>query len=287
MLGWRSSVSLSQSSQRSSQLLCGVPFLRYIMCPRFSVHCDSFSNIRFSQLFTRRQRFPAVRRAAQVHRGQSRPGHIAHVQNRRQARNVLLAERQQGNSGKTVEAPARLQTFRWQSSGRMRILFATCKPTICTVPCTQTSVTQFRKPHKSKCRATNRRRPGHINHRVLISSSAGSPPKLTMSARIHISRIFTIPLYSSSSSLWTQPVGIYPKKYEWAASVVGMHMLGIQSPNIGGDCSLWVRSATIEFDNGHWECQVTSSDFTTQDALTSQPVRLVVRSKWKTLNFNT
>lgn len=76
-----------------------------------------------------------------------------------------------------------------------------------------------------------------------------------------------------------QPVGIYPKKYEWAASVVGMHMLGIQSPNIGGDCSLWVRSATIEFDNGHWECQVTSSDFTTQDALTSQPVRLVVRSK--------
>lgn len=26
-----------------------------------------------------------------------------------------------------------------------------------------------------------------------------------------------------------------------------------------------------------WECQVTASDFTTQDALTSQPVRLVVR----------
>lgn len=28
-----------------------------------------------------------------------------------------------------------------------------------------------------------------------------------------------------------------------------------------------------------WECQVTASDFTTQDALTSQPVRLVVRGK--------
>lgn len=30
-----------------------------------------------------------------------------------------------------------------------------------------------------------------------------------------------------------------------------------------------------------WECQVTASDFTTQDALTSQPVRLVVRGKKK------
>ncbi|XP_039948515.1 LOW QUALITY PROTEIN: uncharacterized protein LOC120766854 [Bactrocera tryoni] len=46
---------------------------------------------------------------------------------------------------------------------------------------------------------------------------------------------------------------------------------------IGGDCSLWIRSATLDFDDGLWECQVTASDFTTQDALTSQPVRLVVR----------
>lgn len=40
-----------------------------------------------------------------------------------------------------------------------------------------------------------------------------------------------------------------------------------------------MRSATLEFDDGFWECQVTSSDFTTQDALTSQPVRLVVRGE--------
>lgn len=54
----------------------------------------------------------------------------------------------------------------------------------------------------------------------------------------------------------------------------------MHAPPIGGDCSLWVRSATIDFDDGAWECQVTASDFTTQDALTSAPVQLVVRGKW-------
>lgn len=68
-----------------------------------------------------------------------------------------------------------------------------------------------------------------------------------------------------------KPVGIYPKKYEWASFSV------TQTTHAGGDCSLWVRSATLDFDDGIWECQVTASDFTTQDALTSQPVRLVVR----------
>ncbi|XP_039280051.1 irregular chiasm C-roughest protein isoform X2 [Nilaparvata lugens] len=62
-----------------------------------------------------------------------------------------------------------------------------------------------------------------------------------------------------------KPVGIYLKKYEWAGS------------ESDGDCSLWVRAATLEFDDGEWECQVTASDFTTQDALTSTPIRLVVR----------
>lgn len=71
-----------------------------------------------------------------------------------------------------------------------------------------------------------------------------------------------------------KPVGIYPKKYEWASQ----YGIG-QSTHIGGDCSLWVRAAQLEFDDGLWECQVTASDFTTQDALTSQPVRLVVRGK--------
>lgn len=58
------------------------------------------------------------------------------------------------------------------------------------------------------------------------------------------------------------------KKYEW-----------VGSPDIG-DCSLWVRSATLEFDDGLWQCQVTASDFTTQDALASEPARLVVRGKY-------
>ncbi|XP_026467304.1 hemicentin-1 [Ctenocephalides felis] len=72
-----------------------------------------------------------------------------------------------------------------------------------------------------------------------------------------------------------KPVGIYPKKYEWAAG----DNAGARSASGGGggDCSLWVRAATLEFDDGQWECQVTASDFTTQDALTSSPVRLVVR----------
>ncbi|XP_055635202.1 irregular chiasm C-roughest protein isoform X2 [Toxorhynchites rutilus septentrionalis] len=69
-----------------------------------------------------------------------------------------------------------------------------------------------------------------------------------------------------------KPVGIYPKKYEWASQ----YGIG-QTAHVGGDCSLWVRAAQLEFDDGLWECQVTASDFTTQDALTSQPVRLVVR----------
>ncbi|XP_048513245.1 hemicentin-1 isoform X2 [Athalia rosae] len=55
------------------------------------------------------------------------------------------------------------------------------------------------------------------------------------------------------------------KKYEWAAS-----------PD-AGDCSLWVRAAVLEFDDGIWQCQVTASDFAAQDALTSEPARLVVR----------
>jgi len=64
-----------------------------------------------------------------------------------------------------------------------------------------------------------------------------------------------------------QPIGMHLKKYEW-----------VGSPDIG-DCSLWVRSATLEFDDGLWQCQVTASDFTTQDALASEPARLVVRGE--------
>ncbi|XP_043682596.1 hemicentin-1 isoform X1 [Vespula pensylvanica] len=62
-----------------------------------------------------------------------------------------------------------------------------------------------------------------------------------------------------------KPIGMHLKKYEW-----------VGSPDMG-DCSLWVRSATLEFDDGLWQCQVTASDFTTQDALASEQARLVVR----------
>ncbi|KAH8292457.1 hypothetical protein KR054_010297, partial [Drosophila jambulina] len=81
-----------------------------------------------------------------------------------------------------------------------------------------------------------------------------------------------------------KPVGIYTKKYEWASRLPtsdngNVLHLDLHPPPVqmGGDCSLWIRSATLDFDDGLWECQVTASDFTTQDALTSQPVRLVVR----------
>lgn len=59
----------------------------------------------------------------------------------------------------------------------------------------------------------------------------------------------------------------------------------MQPQHIGGDCSLWIRAATIDFDDGAWECQVTASDFTTQDALTSAPVQLVVRGKFNESKF--
>jgi hypothetical protein len=72
-----------------------------------------------------------------------------------------------------------------------------------------------------------------------------------------------------------KPVGMYPKKYEWASGSASS--IGLQSNT--GDCSIVIRAATLDFDDGLWECQVTASDFTTQDALTSQPVRLVVRGK--------
>ncbi len=65
-----------------------------------------------------------------------------------------------------------------------------------------------------------------------------------------------------------QPIGMQKGKYEWAGN------------REQGDCSLYIRSAFPDFDEGEWECQVTSSDFTTQDSLSSHPAKLVVRGKW-------
>ncbi|XP_076231230.1 synaptogenesis protein syg-1 [Calliopsis andreniformis] len=63
-----------------------------------------------------------------------------------------------------------------------------------------------------------------------------------------------------------KPVGMHPDKYEWASGR-------------GTDCTLLIRRASLDFDDGYWECQVTSGDFTRQDALTSLPSRLLVRVK--------
>ncbi|XP_046628143.1 irregular chiasm C-roughest protein-like [Neodiprion virginianus] len=61
-----------------------------------------------------------------------------------------------------------------------------------------------------------------------------------------------------------KPVGIHPGKYEWAS-------------DREGDCSILVKRASLDFDDGQWECQVTPGDFARQDALTSPPARLLVR----------
>lgn len=68
-----------------------------------------------------------------------------------------------------------------------------------------------------------------------------------------------------------KPVGIHPDKYEWAG-------------NREGDCSLLVRKASLDFDDGLWECQVTPGDFARQDALTSLPARLLVRGTHGRIN---
>ncbi|XP_052741319.1 hemicentin-1 isoform X2 [Bicyclus anynana] len=63
-----------------------------------------------------------------------------------------------------------------------------------------------------------------------------------------------------------KPVGMFRNKYEWAAGNTS-----------GGDCSIWVRDAEHEYDDGQWQCQVSSSDYDTLDAQTSSPIDLVVR----------
>ena len=64
------------------------------------------------------------------------------------------------------------------------------------------------------------------------------------------------------------PVGVYAGKYE---------MLG-SGP---GDCSLRVLAASMEYDNGVWQCQVTASDFKQKDTLISDGAQLIVRGEEK------
>ncbi len=63
------------------------------------------------------------------------------------------------------------------------------------------------------------------------------------------------------------PLTVYPGKYEWAGSPEG------------GDCSLRVIDAQLEYDDGVWQCQVTPSSFKAKDALISEGAQLVVRGE--------
>ena len=70
---------------------------------------------------------------------------------------------------------------------------------------------------------------------------------------------------------YLQPIGLHPGKYDWA---------GRQA---GGDCSFKINEVNIQYDDGLWECQVTSSSFEAQDQLASKPARLVVRGRKNSL----
>ncbi|XP_066948051.1 irregular chiasm C-roughest protein-like isoform X2 [Macrobrachium rosenbergii] len=61
-----------------------------------------------------------------------------------------------------------------------------------------------------------------------------------------------------------KPQGMFVGKYEWSGDMEA------------GDCSIRISDAS-EVDDGDWECQVTASAFTAQDALTSRIAQLVVR----------
>ena len=61
------------------------------------------------------------------------------------------------------------------------------------------------------------------------------------------------------------PVGMYPQKYEWSST-----------PETG-DCSLRIMDASLEYDDGVWQCQITPSSFSAKDALVSEGAELVVR----------
>ena len=63
------------------------------------------------------------------------------------------------------------------------------------------------------------------------------------------------------------PVGMYPTKYEWAGNPED------------GDCSIRILDASLEFDDGVWQCQVTPTSFLYKDSLISEGAELVVRGK--------
>lgn len=70
------------------------------------------------------------------------------------------------------------------------------------------------------------------------------------------------------------PVGMYPTKYEWAGNPED------------GDCSIKIMDATLEYDDGVWQCQVTPTNYLNRDSLISEGAQLVVRGKSKFWHIN-
>ena len=62
-----------------------------------------------------------------------------------------------------------------------------------------------------------------------------------------------------------QPLGFYPGKTEWAGD------------RATGDCSIRIRDAEFDYDNGKYVCQVTASGFKATDTLISNEAILSVR----------
>ena len=73
------------------------------------------------------------------------------------------------------------------------------------------------------------------------------------------------------------PVGLYPGKYEMRGQAGDQLQQGAVN---SGDCGLDILGASIEYDNGVWQCQVTASDFKQRDTLISEGAQLVVRGKY-------
>ena len=70
------------------------------------------------------------------------------------------------------------------------------------------------------------------------------------------------------------PVGMYKDKYEWRGNVMS------------GDCTIIIREASVEYDTGIWQCQVTSSDYTQKDTLISKEAYVSIRTPPVTLSIS-
>jgi len=103
---------------------------------------------------------------------------------------------------------------------------------------------------------------------VLSQQKFVTTPSLVVVAPGHNTTLACLVQNMGGECRWQKdgkPVGMYPGKYSLA-------QLGT-----AGDCSLTISSVDLRLDDGEWECQVTSTSFTTQDALASSSTRLTVQ----------